>query len=335
MSQNDVNPLISIVLPIYNVGQYLDKCLGSIRNQTYSNIEVLMIDDGSTDDCYNICETYASNDERFIAVHKENGGVSSARNEGIRRMKGKYMTFIDPDDIVSVDYVETLYNAIKNYKADISICGVKTIYSEELSTVENRYKDIEVFTHIQAIEKMLYQDEIDVNAWGKMYQSSLFDGIQYPFGEINEDTAVTYKLFAKANKIVFDSYKCYFYVQRPGSIMHQEFAKRKMSLIRFSEECLNYVNSNIPEVRNAAVCKHVTDAFVLTCKIYDCSPLDKESLAECWNIIRKYRLTVLKDGKARKKTKIACLTSYFGPRFVAFSKRLNSTRDEKRGTREI
>ncbi len=335
MKQTETNPLISIVLPIYNVGEYLSKCLDSIASQTYSNLEILLIDDGSTDGSSEICERYRAKDKRFKVIHKDNAGVSSARNCGIRAMTGKYMTFIDPDDMVAVDYVETLYRSIEENHAQISICGVKTVFSEKFCTTDTSSRRCEVFTTEQAIEKMLYQDEIDVNAWGKMYLSTLFEGIEYPVGKINEDTAVTYKVFSKASVISFDSYRCYFYVQRPGSIMHQSFAERKMSLVEFSEECLRYIEINFPNIRNAAVCKHVTDSFVLICKIYECTPLNRKCLDKCWEITKKYRLSVIRDPKARNKTKIACLVSYFGPRLVAFVKGLNAHMDEKRGVRKI
>ncbi len=335
MSQSETSPLISIVLPIYNVGKYLPRCLDSIAIQTYPNLEILLIDDGSTDESPKICDSYVAKDSRFKVIHKVNGGVSSARNCGIRMMTGKYMTFIDPDDMVADDYVEVLYDSIKNNNSQISICGVKTVFSEKFCTVDASERRNEIFTSEQAIEKMLYQDEVDVNAWGKMYLSSLFEGIEYPEGKINEDTAVTYKIFAKANVISFDTYKCYFYIQHSESIMHQRFAERKMSLIDFSDECLQYVEKNFPQIVNAAVCKHVTDSFVLLCKIYECSPLNKECLDKCWKIIKKYRWSVIKNPKARNKTKIACLTSYFGPRVVACVKNINAHRDEKKGVRKI
>lgn len=335
MNESGTKPLISIVLPIYNVSDYLSKCLDSIIKQTYTNLEILLIDDGSTDGCYDICEKYQSKDQRFKVIHKKNGGVSSARNCGIRAMTGKYMTFIDPDDMVAPDYVETLYRSIKENNSEISICGVKTVFSEDLCVTDAKDRRSEVFTAERAIEKMLYQDEIDVNAWGKMYLSSLFDGIEYPTGKINEDTAITYKVFAKAHIISFDSYKCYFYMQHPESIMHQSFAVRKMTLIEFSRECLQFIEKYFPDIRSAAVCKHVTDSFVLICKIYECTPLDRESLAKCWAIAKKYRLAVIRDPKSRRKTKIACLASYLGPHFVAFSKGLNARRDERRGVRDI
>lgn len=328
-------PLISIVLPIYNVRLYLAQCLDSIINQTYSKLEVILVDDGSTDGSHEICEEYKNRDKRIVLIHKENEGVSSARNAGLRAIKGQYMTFIDPDDIVAPDYVETLYNAMIKTKSDISICGVKTVYSEKYCEADATNRKVEVYIPQCAIEKMLYQNEIDVNAWGKMYLSSLFDGIYYPVGKINEDTATTYKVIARANKIVFDSYKCYFYIQRMGSIMHQKFAIRKMTLIDFSDECLQFVRINFPEIENSAICKYVTDCFVLICKIYECKPTNKECLEKCRKIIKKYRMIVILDPKSRKKTKIACLSSFLGFRFVAYSKRLNSYRDKKKGIRDI
>ena len=333
--KNQTFPLISVILPIYNVGAYLEKCLDSIILQTYSNLEVILVDDGSTDGCYEICEKYKNMDKRIVPVHKKNGGVSSARNAGLDSVHGELVTFIDPDDFVAPDYIETLFITLVNNDADISVCGIKTAFSLEHCNQDNEEHSISSYSTSEAIEKMLYQNEIDVSAWAKMYKATLFDGIRYPHGEINEDTAITYQVFAKAKKVTFDRYKCYFYLQHSESIMHQKFASRKLSLIGFSKECVDFVEREFPSIKKAAICKHVTDGFVLVCKIYECKEIDKDSLRKCWSIIRKYRMTVILDPKARKKTKLACLTSFLGPRVVAAIKNKKSRNEEKKGIREI
>lgn len=328
-------PLISIILPIYNVGAYLEKCLDSILAQTYRNLEVILVDDGSTDGCYEICEKYRNMDKRILPVHKKNGGVSSARNAGLDNIHGELVTFIDPDDFVAADYIETLFNTLVNNDADISVCGIKTAFSLDHCNQNNEVHSISNYSTSEAIEKMLYQNEIDVSAWAKMYKAELFNHVRYPQGEINEDTAITYQIFAKAKKITFDRYKCYFYLQHSESIMHQKFASRKLSLIRFSKECVEFVEKEFPSIKKAAICKHVTDGFVLVCKIYECEEIDKESLKKCWAIIRKYRMTVIVDPKSRRKTKMACLVSFFGPRAVAKIKKRKTRSEEKKGVREI
>ena len=127
--------LISVVVPVYNVEKYIDKCINSIINQTYKNLEIILVDDGSPDNCGNICDEYAKKDNRIIVIHKENGGLSDARNTGIEVSKGKYITFIDSDDYISDNYVSFLYNLIIEYKADISIGKHYVLYENgEINT---------------------------------------------------------------------------------------------------------------------------------------------------------------------------------------------------------
>ena len=133
------NSLISVIVPVYNVEKYLPQCLNSIINQTYKNIEVVLVDDGSTDDSGNICEEYKKNDERIIVVHQKNSGLSAARNVGIEISTGEYITFIDSDDYISPDYIENLYSALEQYSADIAICDLKKV-SEKVELWDIDYK---------------------------------------------------------------------------------------------------------------------------------------------------------------------------------------------------
>ena len=147
------NELISIVIPIYNVEKYIEKCLDSVIKQTYKNIEIILVDDGSPDNCGKICDSYANNDKRIQVIHKENGGLSDARNVGIERANGKYITFVDSDDYIELDYIEYLYTLIKKYNTKISFCKVNVVFNENNTDnkLENNNKTDYKWTKIQAL----------------------------------------------------------------------------------------------------------------------------------------------------------------------------------------
>ena len=217
------NQLISIVVPIYNVEKYLDDCIKSIIGQTYKNIEIILVDDGSTDRSGEVCENYAKYDKRIKVIHKENGGLSDARNEGLKIANGQYITFIDSDDYVNEEFVEILYKSIKKYNADISICNYDLIEEKSTYRKENK-KNIKDITQLDNKEclKRTYSNEkgMEFLAWAKLYNKDLFvkNCIIYPKGKIHEDTYTTYKLIYYSKNIVYNDVSLYYYRKRNGSI---------------------------------------------------------------------------------------------------------------------
>ena len=188
-----MNELISIVVPVYNVEKYLGTCVESILKQTYSNIEVILVDDGSTDCSGKMCDHYMGQDERIKVIHKKNGGLSDARNKGIIQAEGEYITFIDSDDVVSSDYVEYLYNILEENDGDIAICNPVHCYPNEKIVFEQEtFK--RVYKAEDAIVEMLYQKSFLVAAWGKLYKKDYFEEIEFPKGMLFEDSAVMYKM---------------------------------------------------------------------------------------------------------------------------------------------
>lgn len=217
---------VSIIVPIYNVEDFLDKCMESILGQTYKNIEIILVDDGSTDSSGKIADKYAEKDSRIKVYHKKNGGLPAARNFGLRKISGKFVSFIDSDDWVDIDYISTLFNAMSYDDSDISVCGLYKAYDDENIKCSNRYEiDHEVFSNIDAVKDiMLAQPILKVMAWGKLYKKSLFfkNNIQYPKGRsLGEDAFTTYKLMYFSKKISYINKPLYYYRQRPGSIMSQ------------------------------------------------------------------------------------------------------------------
>lgn len=216
------NPLVSIIVPIYKVEPYLRRCLDSIVNQTYTNLEIILVDDGSPDACPQICDEYAARDKRIVVIHKENGGLSDARNAGLDICKGEYISFVDSDDWIDKHFVELLVGCIQNKNADIAIGKYKKVYNYyENNKFENKYTpQIEILSNIASVEKLFGKDEVTfVIAWGKIYRKTLFNGIRFPVGKLYEDEYITYQLLYKSSRTVYLKKILYFYFQRAQSIM--------------------------------------------------------------------------------------------------------------------
>lgn len=218
--------LISVIVPVYNVENYLHECLGSILSQTYQNLEIILINDGSTDRSGQICDDYAQKDHRIRVFHQENAGVSAARNLALTKAKGTYVTIVDADDGIHDEFIQSLYDQLVAHGADIAV-GNYYKYSEfdGLFYFHNLDKDdlIEVLTPQQCLDYQCgtehYIGMAFIPVWGKLYRRDLFEGIDFPVGSIIDDEIVTHKLFLKASKIVLVNKNNYLYRVRPGSAM--------------------------------------------------------------------------------------------------------------------
>lgn len=311
-----MNELISIIIPIYNVAQYLPRCLDSVTGQTYWNLDIILIDDGSTDNSSAVINRYAMLDSRIRIFHKPNGGLSEARNFGLDKANGAYITFVDSDDWISPEYIEHLYNNMKEYKADISVVNSLKVWNTDVSdaSVENNIKVTE-YTRIDAISDMWYQKNISINAWGKLYRTSLFDDVCYPVGRIYEDLAVTHLLLWQADKIVYSPEPLYYYYQRNDSIMYRRFDTRNMDRIHASSELLAWAKENCPRLIPAAQ----TRFFVSNVQVLREIPLQGSYGGELQMIkhnLRKYRRIVLKNKEARASIRFIALLSLADIRFL-------------------
>ena len=226
---------VSIIIPVYNAERHLDKCVESVLRQSYREIEVLLVDDGSTDGSGAACDRWAEKDARIRAIHRENGGVSAARNTGLDAATGEYIAFVDSDDYLAADMIRNLTHALKADGADISICNLQHVDEDGNSLERDPVLPIadEVLTGPEAIYRVsdyYHKGWYYLFVWNKLYKKAVFSGIRFPEGKISEEDFVTHRLFMRCEKVACVSAVGYYYVQRAGSILHNE--SRKLLLNR-------------------------------------------------------------------------------------------------------
>lgn len=296
-------PLISIILPIYNIQSYLPKCMQSLFSQTYKNLEFVMVDDGSTDESGKICDEYEKKDERIKVIHKENGGLSDARNVGISNAQGEYITCIDPDDYVDPDYVSYLYILIKKYKAKMSIAQHRVYYDNGTMRDNGKFGD-ELLSSEKCMERLLYHDVVDTSAWGKLYHRTLFNNVRYPKGKLFEDIGTTYKLIIQCENVAVGYESKYNYIFHNDSIVNGRFTPNKFDLIEMTDKMAANVGKVYPNLRRAIRRRQVYARLSTLNQMLNTSDFNKEK-NEMINYVKNHRVEILKDRKAPKRDKIA------------------------------
>lgn len=232
----DQNPLISVIVPIYNVEKYLKKCIDSIIEQTYSELEIILVNDGSTDQSLSVCESYQ--DERIKIVNKVNGGLSSARNAGLEVARGAYIFFLDSDDWIEKNCIEYLLNTLIQTEVDIVQCGFILTTTEDM-TVPKKEEKILIYDNIQALK--VFHDKVNTITWNKLYKASIFKDIRFPHGKIHEDHFTTYKAIYAAQKIAVSSRVLIYYRQRPNSIMSTKYNVKRLHIVEAVQEKLKFM----------------------------------------------------------------------------------------------
>lgn len=226
------NPMISIIVPIYRVEKYLKECVDSILAQTYKNFELILVDDGSPDNCPAICDEYAKQDDRVVVVHKKNGGLSDARNAGLDIAKGEYIGFVDSDDYISPIMYETLMNRIISDQSDLAIC--QYTYVDDSGKIIKKEKTDKViskksYSPKEFILELFIPHGVDyVVAWSKLYKKEIFNILRFPIGKQHEDEFIIHSVVAQCKKISCVEDELYYYRQREGSIMTEEFNAKRL-----------------------------------------------------------------------------------------------------------
>lgn len=309
-----MKPLISVIVPIYNVETHLNKCVNSIINQTYKNLEILLIDDGSKDNSGKICDDYASADSRIKVFHKANGGVADARNFGIQKMNGEYFGFIDSDDIVHQDYIKRLYELISEYDADISMCAYVYKWSDGTTkkTRNTQFTDSHIFfdNGKDALKQMLYSKVYSPACWARLFNKKTIR-FNFPHFAIGEDMLASVSYFSDANKVVMTNEPFYYYMQHDESVMHSINPEKVFDLVITGDEMMKLVSEKCPENKMAAayyIIEKNIDAFMKISSVGG----NKDKLNIIKNNIMKYRKVVISDSNAHKYLRKECKAAGFG-----------------------
>nr|WP_308668296.1 glycosyltransferase family 2 protein [uncultured Agathobacter sp.] len=297
--------LISVVLPIYNVEKYLRRCIESVINQTYTNLEIILVDDGSTDNSGKICDEYKKKDTRIKVVHKSNGGLSDARNTGTMMSLGRYISYIDSDDYVDDDYIEYLYSLISRYKTKVALCTHNVVFQNGKTVTYGNGKS-EILDAHSCIEKMLYNDVIDTSAWAKLYDIELAKSILYPQNKLFEDIATTYKFFLKSGKIACGYESKYYYIIRNNSIVGCSFNNKKLDLLEMTDCMGEEVLLVYPDLKEAVLRRRVYARFSTLNQMLDTDECKKEKI-KIIRFIKNNSNSILHNKKVPKRDKIAVI----------------------------
>lgn len=295
-----MKPLVSVIVPVYNISGYIERCLKSVCGQSYENLEIVVVDDGSTDESGKICDEFAAKDKRVKVYHKKNGGLSDARNFGIKKARGEFVALVDGDDFVQKDYVRNMVK-VASEDVDIVVCGFDKTIPDSM-TMSGRDAAVRLLTR---------QDNLEIVAWNKLYRRELFDEIQYPNGEKHEDSLTTYKLLAAARVIKYIPESLYYYVVREGSIMNSaDLLSRLNAREKAAKESVEYFTGD-EEMRQAA------EIAVLTAKLafMDAAAkgkIDKKYFKDNSEWIKKHNIKFQKHKFMNKKLKLYLMLNNLG-----------------------
>lgn len=308
--------LISVIVPVYNVAKYLDACIVSIQKQTYTHLEIILIDDGSTDESGSICDRYALEDKRIRVIHQKNAGLSAARNKGISICQGEYISFIDSDDFIDKGFIETMYKVVTESGCDLACMEAARFYDGDEEKVysywdriENQKEDYTVYYSEQMLNIAFYQKLSVTGAQLKLYRKKLFQHILFPVGRYYEDLATTYLFILCANRVAALHYRLYAYRVRKNGIMASTFNDKCLDCIWVGQKLVHDVEAMEPQLRKAACCAAFRINRIVFPKISFCYRTQKK---EVWKELASYRKIVVFDKNAQKYERLLALTSYCG-----------------------
>lgn len=224
--------MISVIIPIYNVEEYLDRCIESIINQTFKNLEIILVNDGSTDNCLDICKKWLKIDKRIKLIDKKNGGLSDARNAGMKIAQGEYISFIDSDDSISKDFYEIMYTILLKNNSDIVECNIIDVY-DNIKPKDNNLSDFveKNYTSFEAIKELVKNNDFHQTVWNKLYKKSVISNINFPYRKLHEDEFFTWKVFKNCTKLTKINCSLYHYYHRKGSIMETNYSLNRLDAL--------------------------------------------------------------------------------------------------------
>lgn len=298
---------ISIIVPVYNVEAYLERCVESILKQTYTNLEILLVNDGSTDKSGELCDKLALRDHRIRVIHKENGGLSDARNRGIDEASSNLIGFIDSDDYIDEDMYETLYRQMVASKADLSMCGHYDVYHQIPEKQVAEIKTWELMPE-EAIKMVMEAKILSVTAVNKLYKKALFEQLRFRIGKIAEDAFIMVDLIHQCSKVVATNEKKYYYVHRENSITTQKFSLKFLNVIEAYEQNAKIISENYPDLYDVAIMRlNWAYFYVLDRLLVDNDFKDKVLEDRLISYLKKNKKSILMDGRFTRARKMSFL----------------------------
>ncbi|MCI8391817.1 MAG: glycosyltransferase family 2 protein [Roseburia sp.] len=286
------NVKISVIIPVYNVIDFLKECLGSVLNQTYKNLEIILVDDGSTDGSSQICDEYKKKDRRIQVIHKENGGLSDARNAGIKIAQGEYFSFIDSDDWIHEDTYRILADKIKQNHADIICFGMIELYENKRNTLYLP-QSAEIVNTEEALKRLMIGTNCGPSVCNKLFKRSMFENIQFPVGKISEDIAVIYNIFDHAHQVEFINESFYYYRHRSNSITTAPYSIKNLVIVDYAKDMICYMREKHPALVGYAQTYYANTLISVSSRILALNnkekKLYKQKLSEYKKELRKYR----------------------------------------------
>lgn len=313
------NDLISVIIPVYNVEHYLGDCVESALNQSYKNLEILLIDDGSTDNSGKICDEYSKKDNRIKVFHKKNGGAASAKNFGVKKAVGKFICFIDSDDIVEKDYVEYLYSLISKENADLSI-GCYTVKSNNKEYNIGKNQIDSILSSKDCLKKLLLDDGITVSLCAKLYKKNILKSIYFPENFMYEDDATMYSIIMKCKTISYGNKSIYTYYIRNNSVMTKDFTDKRLVILKYANNMKKEILFMYPDLKSFVDRKFIMYNFSILRQLV-VSSLNEEQLQIKKNIVHFLKSNsslILKSKYYSLKEKIAVSSLLFGEKFYRF-----------------
>lgn len=276
--------IISVIIPVYKVEQYLNQCIASVTRQTYQQLEILLVNDGSPDRCGMMCDEWAKRDQRIKVIHKENGGLSDARNAGLNAARGAYIAFVDSDDLIAPTMMEQLLDALEYESADIAECNYTLFTNEPLAKDNSDYKKVVGYGVKEAMHLLLNEHTFKYTVWNKLYRREIFQSLQFEIGKLHEDVFFTYQAFGLCHRIAKIEDSLYYYRQRSDSIMGSEFSVRNLDSLEARKCQYFYIKANFPELSSKAQSQVLGNCLYLGQKALRCS--DSVVIKEAMQYIR-------------------------------------------------
>lgn len=301
-------PLISIIVPVYNVRGYLEECLNSLISQNYPKLEFVLVDDGSTDGGGVFLDEFSKKDARVRVFHQENRGLSAARNRGILESKGEFITFVDSDDFIAADYVQYLYTMCARNQARMAICAIRELTTKGREINYGAEYDEKVMSTEEALGRMLREEGFNVSAYAKLYRKDLFENVTFPENAVHEDLGTTYKLVQKCPRVVYGPEAKYVYRKRSGSISNEEFSEKKFDIITLTDAMCDEIEKSFPYLLNTVNLRRVHARFSVLRQMLNAknlSELQREQENELVRWLRENRKFVTKNPVATGRDKIA------------------------------